>query len=128
MSDFSTPLPSGLRVRHIQTTTVVVAGKPVVTPVLDARGQEIELYAVAVPLHLEGADSPRAARAAAIDAFVQDIQAKGPELALVRAAAVLKGTDPAVAETAFTTAQRAGNVAAEVALGDAIVAPPGGLT
>lgn len=38
-----------MRIRHIQTETKTIAGKPVVVPVLDDQGQEIELWSVEVP-------------------------------------------------------------------------------
>src|SRR4051812_49291663 len=99
MSDFSTPLASGLRVRTIQTRVVGTdpkTGKPLVAAALDEHGHEIELSAVDVPLHIEAAGAP------AITGFVADIQTKGADVALVRADAVIAGTDPAAAETAFT--------------------------
>jgi hypothetical protein len=109
MSEFSTPLPSGMRVRQIQTQ--LVNGKP--APVLDAQGQEVELWAVDVPQMIE------AAGGAVVDGFVTDIKAKGADIALVRAGASIAGTDPTVAENAFSTAQLSG--AAESA-----AASPGG--
>jgi hypothetical protein len=101
MSEFSTPLPSGLRVRHIQTQ--LVNGKA--APVLDGAGQEIELWAVDVPQHIEAVDGTKQERQAVIEGFVADIQTKGPDLALVRADAVIAKQDPAAAETAFVAAQ-----------------------
>lgn len=124
MSEFATPLPSGMRVRHIQATSTVVNGKTVVTPVLDAEGHEIELYVVDVPLAIEAAEGTLAERRALIDGFVADIQAKGPDLALVRAQAVAEQEDPAAAETAFTAAQQAATVTQELAPGDAVAGAP----
>lgn len=109
MSDFSTGQPSGLRVRQIQ---VDAKGKPV----LDANGQEIETVVVHVPIAVE------AAGGAVIAGFVADIQAKGPDLALVRADAAIAGQDPTVAETAFTAAQ----AAATVETAPALSTPTGG--
>lgn len=122
MSEFSTVLPSGMRVRDIKTK--LVGGKPV--PDLDANGQEQELSVVHVPQSIEAAEGTAAERKAAIDGYVADRQVKSEEVALVRATARMAKQDPAAAESAFTAAQLAGNVAQEVALGDTIAAQPGG--
>jgi hypothetical protein len=49
----------GTRIRQVQTVTKVVAGKPVVTPVLDGQGQEIELWSIDVPPELEAEGLPK---------------------------------------------------------------------
>lgn len=45
----------GTRIRQIQTEKKVVDGKPVVVPVLDDAGQEIELWSIDIPPDLESA-------------------------------------------------------------------------
>lgn len=65
----------------------------------------LSINGVPVPLAVEAAEGTRAQRTATIDGFVADFQAKGIELALVRADARLAGSDPSVAEAAFVTAQ-----------------------
>lgn len=102
MSEFSTPLPSGLRVFDGVNT-------------------------VHVPQSIEAVDGTAAVRKAVIEGFVSDMKGgRSPEVSLVRASAVAKGADPVAAETAFAAAQQAANVQAEVALGDALAAQPGG--
>lgn len=109
MSEFKTVLPSGMRVRQIQTQTVPdpKTGKATVVPVLDAQGNEIELYAVHVPQILEACDGTVAERQVIIDGFVADIQAKGQDIALVRANARMTKQDPNAAEAAHLAAQAA---------------------
>lgn len=124
MSEFSTPLPSGMRVKDIQTTSAIVNGKTVVTPVLDSQGKEIEIYAVQVPQSIEAVEGTAAERKAVLDGFVADMQAKEPEIALLRATARIDKQDPEAAETAFTAAQALG-VAVDAAV-DAAAAQPGG--
>ena len=45
--------PSGLRVRHIKTTTVTVDGVVTIVPALDRDGREIELSSIEIPQHIE---------------------------------------------------------------------------
>jgi hypothetical protein len=72
------PVPSGLRVREILVERKMIDGKLVITPALDEQGQEIEVYSIPVPQHIE------AEGAEAIEAHVAELKTRlnlsAPEL------------------------------------------------
>jgi hypothetical protein len=84
--------------------------------VQDANGQEIELWSVPVPMHVESTGATFAEHTAVVEGFVTDHRAKGPDVALVRAAARIAKTDPDAAETQFTAASAAHDVAKQITL------------
>lgn len=55
-----------LRVRHIETETVVVDGKEITRPKLDADGHEIEIYSIEIPPEIEAEGQ------AAIDTYIEE--------------------------------------------------------